>query len=57
MEAAQIEAAAGPASHVIDLIGRFADAGVEEIMFGAIPTGDVEALQRVDEQILAVFAD
>jgi hypothetical protein len=42
---------------VIDLIGRFADAGVEEIMFGAIPTGDVEALQRVDEQILAVFAD
>ena len=57
MEATQIEAAAGPASHVIDLIGRFADAGVEEIMFGAIPTGDVEALQRVDEQILAVFAD
>ena len=36
-------------------IGQFLDAGVDEIMFGAIPTGDVEALQRVDEEIVAAF--
>jgi alkanesulfonate monooxygenase SsuD/methylene tetrahydromethanopterin reductase-like flavin-dependent oxidoreductase (luciferase family) len=48
-------AVAGPRSYVIDRIGEFADEGVEEIMFGAIPTGDVEALQRVEEEIVASF--
>ena len=46
---------AGPLNHVIDRIGQFVDAGVDEIMFGAIPTGNVEALQRVDEEIVAAF--
>jgi alkanesulfonate monooxygenase SsuD/methylene tetrahydromethanopterin reductase-like flavin-dependent oxidoreductase (luciferase family) len=46
---------AGPLNHVIDRIGQFVDAGVDEIMFGAIPTGDVEALQRVEEEIVAAF--
>jgi alkanesulfonate monooxygenase SsuD/methylene tetrahydromethanopterin reductase-like flavin-dependent oxidoreductase (luciferase family) len=46
---------AGPRSYVIDRIGEFADEGVEEIMFGAIPTGGVEALQRVEEEIVAAF--
>ena len=46
---------AGPLNHVIDRIGEFVDAGVDEIMFGAIPTGDVEALQRVEEEIVAAF--
>ena len=46
---------AGPRSYVIDRIGEFADAGVEEIMFGAIRTGDVEAYQRVEEEIVAAF--
>jgi alkanesulfonate monooxygenase SsuD/methylene tetrahydromethanopterin reductase-like flavin-dependent oxidoreductase (luciferase family) len=48
-------AVAGPRSYVIDRIGEFADAGVEEIMFGAIPTGDVEAFRRVEQEIVAVF--
>ena len=46
---------AGPLNHVIDRIGQFVDAGVDEIMFGAIPTGDVEAFQRVEEEIVAAF--
>jgi alkanesulfonate monooxygenase SsuD/methylene tetrahydromethanopterin reductase-like flavin-dependent oxidoreductase (luciferase family) len=46
---------AGPKNYVIDRIGEFAAAGVEEIMFGAIPTGNVEAFQRVDEEIVAAF--
>ena len=46
---------AGPLNHVIDRIGQFVDAGVDEIMFGAIPTGDVESFQRVDEEIVAAF--
>ena len=46
---------AGPLNHVLDRIGQFVDAGVDEIMFGAIPTGDVEALQRVEEEIVAAF--
>ena len=40
---------------MIDRIGGFADEGVEEIMFGAIPAGDVEAFQRVEEEIVAAF--
>ena len=35
---------AGPLNHVIDRIGQFVDASVDDIMFGAIPTGDVKAL-------------
>jgi alkanesulfonate monooxygenase SsuD/methylene tetrahydromethanopterin reductase-like flavin-dependent oxidoreductase (luciferase family) len=46
---------AGPRSYVIERIGEFADAGVEEIMFGAIRTGDVEGYQRVEEEIVAAF--
>ena len=46
---------AGPLNYVIDRIGQFVDAGVDEIMFGAIPTGNVEALQRVEEEIVAAF--
>ncbi len=46
---------AGSRSYVIDRIGEFAEAGVEEIMFGAIPTGNVELLQRFDEEIVAAF--
>ena len=56
MEAQEVEAAVGSLNEVIDLIGRFADEGVDEIMFGAIPTGDVEALQRVEQDVVAVFS-
>ena len=46
---------AGPASEIIDRIGAFQDEGVAEIMFGAVPTGNVEVFQRVEEEIVAAF--
>jgi alkanesulfonate monooxygenase SsuD/methylene tetrahydromethanopterin reductase-like flavin-dependent oxidoreductase (luciferase family) len=46
---------AGSRSYVIDRIAEFAEAGVEEIMFGAIPTGDIEAFQQVEEEVVAAF--
>ncbi len=46
---------AGPRNYVIERIGEFIEAGVEEIMFGAIPTGNVERYQRFDEEIVAAF--
>jgi hypothetical protein len=46
---------AGPRNYIIDRIGQFAEAGVDEIMFGGISTGDVEAFQRVEEEIVAAF--
>ena len=45
----------GPLNEIIDRIGKFVEAGVDEIMFGNIPTGDVEAFQRVEEEIVAAF--
>ena len=45
----------GSLNEIIDRIGKFVEAGVDEIMFGNIPTGDVEALQRVEEDIVTVF--
>ena len=45
----------GPTSYLIDRIGEFEAAGVDEIMFGAIRTGDVEHYQRVEEEIVAAF--
>ena len=49
---------AGPRDHIIERIGKFADAGVYEIMFGLHANSnrnDVEAIQRVDEEIVAAF--
>ena len=46
---------AGSRSYVIDRIGEFAEDGVEEIMFGAIPTGNVEEFQRIEEEIVSAF--
>ena len=45
----------GSLNEVIDRIGQFIEAGVDEIMFGNLPTGDAEALQRVEEEIVAAF--
>ena len=45
----------GPRSYVIDRIGEFADAGVDEIMFGFIRTGDIEKFQQVEAEIVAAF--
>ncbi len=45
----------GPKSYLIDRIGEFRDAGVDEIMFGFIRTGDIEKYQQVEEEIVAAF--
>ena len=45
----------GSLNEVIDRIGQFIEAGVDEIMFGNLPTGDAEALQRVEEEVVAAF--
>ena len=44
---------ARPRNYVIDRIGELAGAGVEEIVFVHIPTGDVEDFQRVEEETVA----
>ena len=44
---------AGPKQYIIDRIGEFDDAGIAEIMFGAIPSGNVELLQRFENEILS----
>ena len=43
---------AGPAQYVVDRIGEFREAGIDEIMFGGIPSGDLERLQQFEEQIV-----
>lgn len=47
---------AGSKQYVIDRIGEFADAGITEIIFGGIPSGDVERLQQFEEEILGSFS-
>ncbi len=46
---------AGSKNEIIDRIGAFEQAGVAEIMFGGIRTGDVEAYERVEKEILSAF--
>ena len=46
---------AGSKQYVIDRIGEFGNAGIAEIMFGAIPSGDVDRLQQFEEEILSAF--
>ncbi len=46
---------AGSSQFVIDRIGEFQDAGIAEIMFGGIRSGDVDRLQMFEEQVVSVF--
>lgn len=46
---------AGPRQYVIDRLGEFRDAGVAEIMFGGIPSGDVAMLQRFETEVVAAL--
>ncbi len=46
---------AGPKNEIIDRIGEFEKAGVAEIMFGAVPTGNAERFHQVEEEIVAAF--
>lgn len=47
---------AGPKNFIVDRIGEFENAGVSEIMFGGIQTGDVAKYQQVEEEIVSAFA-
>ena len=46
---------AGSRQYVVDRIGEFADAGIAEIMFGGIRSGDVERLQNFEQEVLSAF--
>lgn len=46
---------AGPRDYVIQRIGEFMDAGVDEIMFGGLITAEVEQFKRFNEEVLAAF--
>ena len=45
---------AGTASYIVDRVGEFVDAGVDEIMFG-IPAQRPEEYERFDAEVLAAF--
>lgn len=47
--------AAGPKDYVIERIGEFVEAGVDEIMFAGLLTSQAEQYQRFEEEILAAF--
>ncbi len=44
---------AGSAQYIVDRIGEFQDAGIAEIMFGGIASGDVDRLQMFEEEIVS----
>ena len=46
---------AGSKDYIIDRIGEFKEAGIAEIMFGGIPSGNVNLLEQFDEEILSAF--
>lgn len=47
--------AAGPKAYVIERIGEFIEAGVDEIMFAGLVTSQIEQYHRFNEEILAAF--
>jgi hypothetical protein len=47
--------AAGPKAYIIERIGEFVEAGVDEIMFAGLVTSEIEQYQRFEEEILAAF--
>ena len=46
---------AGSRQYIVDRIGEFQAAGIAEIMFGGVPSGDVERLQQFEQEIVAAF--
>ncbi|MDP6377628.1 MAG: LLM class flavin-dependent oxidoreductase [Pseudomonadales bacterium] len=44
---------AGSRQYILDRIGEFDEAGISEIIFGGIPSGDLERLQQFEEQIVS----
>lgn len=46
---------AGSRQYIIDRIGEFSEAGVSEIMFGGIASGNLELLKQFEEEIVHAF--
>ncbi len=46
---------AGSRQYIVDRIGEFRDAGVAEIMFGGIASGNIDLLKQVEEEVVAAF--
>ena len=46
---------AGSRQYIIDRIGEFADAGIAEIMFGGLASGDIEQLEIFEKEIVSAF--
>lgn len=46
---------AGSRQYIVDRIGEFRDAGIAEIMFGGLASGDVERLQQFESEIVSAF--
>jgi len=46
---------AGSRQYIIDRIGEFSEAGVAEVMFGGIPSGDTALLQAFEQEIVSAF--
>ena len=46
---------AGSKQYIIDRIGEFQDAGIAEIMFGGINSGDVERLKIFEQEVVNEF--
>jgi len=46
---------AGSKQYVIDRISEFQEAGIAEIIFGGIPSGDLDRLQQFEAEILSAF--
>ena len=46
---------AGSKQYIIDRIGEFAEAGVAEVMFGGLPSGDTALLHAFEQDIVSAF--
>jgi alkanesulfonate monooxygenase SsuD/methylene tetrahydromethanopterin reductase-like flavin-dependent oxidoreductase (luciferase family) len=46
---------AGSRQYIVDRIGEFKDAGIDEIMFGGINSGDVKRLKIYETEIVSAF--
>lgn len=46
---------AGSKQYIVDRIGEFQDAGIAEIMFGGIGSGDIERLKIYEDEIVSAF--
>ena len=44
---------AGSKQYIVDRIGEFKDAGIAEIIFGGIPSGDLDRLQQFESEIVS----